>query len=156
MSTVTNIKIIQRTKERIDNYKVSNIKYQQQGLFNKNVCLKDYFSWLISKNYFVGWSLLILPTQNFLHSILISVYLPSLSVILLFVCHVSRVTGSGPGTHVMKCYIGNCTTFEECRRPELISDCPNDQLYDACTSIIVQKGKSEDCTYSFWCDPSYF
>ena len=81
-------------------------------------------------------------------------YLPSLNVILLFLCHLSHVTGSGPGTHVMKCYVGNCTTFEECRRPELISDCPNDQLYDACTSIIVQKGKSEDCTYSFWSQPS--
>ena len=42
----------------------------------------------------------------------------------------------------MKCYIGNCTTFEDCRRPELISDCPNDQAYDACLSIIVQKGNN--------------
>ena len=44
------------------------------------------------------------------------------------------------GLSGMQCYIGNCTTFEDCRRPELISDCPNDKLYDACLSVVVQKG----------------
>ena len=41
----------------------------------------------------------------------------------------------------LQCYIGNCTSMEECRRPELVTDCPHDQAYDACLSIIVQKGR---------------
>ena len=41
----------------------------------------------------------------------------------------------------LQCYIGNCTSMEACRRPELVTDCPHDQAYDACLSIIVQKGR---------------
>ena len=50
------------------------------------------------------------------------------------------VTSSESASAGMQCYIGNCSSFEECRRPDLISDCPNDRLYDACISIVVQKG----------------
>ena len=59
------------------------------------------------------------------------------SVSAFLVIVVNKSESAGPG---MQCYIGNCTTFEDCRRPELISDCPNDKLYDACISIVVQKG----------------
>ena len=41
----------------------------------------------------------------------------------------------------LQCYIGNCSSMEACRRPELVTDCPHDQAYDACLSIIVQKGR---------------
>ena len=42
----------------------------------------------------------------------------------------------------LQCYIGNCSAWEDCRRPELVADCPHDQAYDACLSIIVQKGRA--------------
>merc|ERR1711976_470312 len=39
----------------------------------------------------------------------------------------------------MQCFIGNCTSFQECRHLGLVSDCPTDQEYDACLTDIVQK-----------------
>ena len=40
----------------------------------------------------------------------------------------------------MSCYVGNCTTLENCRREELISECSS-RDYDACITTIVQKGR---------------
>ena len=40
----------------------------------------------------------------------------------------------------MQCYIGNCTSFEDCRKLEMIADCPTDQAYDACLTNIDRKG----------------
>eukprot|EP00092_Neocalanus_flemingeri_P042982 GFUD01047211.1.p1 GENE.GFUD01047211.1~~GFUD01047211.1.p1 ORF type:complete len:145 (+),score=27.58 GFUD01047211.1:100-534(+) len=39
----------------------------------------------------------------------------------------------------MQCYIGNCTTWQDCRSLQLIADCPPDQAYDACLTSIDQK-----------------
>merc|ERR1711892_1298478 len=39
----------------------------------------------------------------------------------------------------MRCYIANCTRYEDCRTLELISDCPTDQAYDACLTHIDRK-----------------
>jgi len=50
---------------------------------------------------------------------------------------------SGPDSSTplapMQCFTGNCTTFQECRRLEMIADCPSDQVYDACLTMIDQK-----------------
>ena len=42
-------------------------------------------------------------------------------------------------SQTMSCYVGNCTSLEDCRREELISDCSS-RDYDACITTIVQKG----------------
>ena len=42
-------------------------------------------------------------------------------------------------SQTMRCYVGNCTSLEDCRREELISDCSS-RDYDACITTIVQKG----------------
>ena len=41
---------------------------------------------------------------------------------------------------LQRCYVGNCTSLEDCRREELISECSS-RDYDACITTIVQKGK---------------
>ena len=66
----------------------------------------------------------------------------------VFVPWLASVTGTGAAA--MRCYIGNCSTFEECRRPELVADCPNDQAYDACLSTIVQKGINLYLSFCFY------
>ena len=66
----------------------------------------------------------------------------------VFVPWLASVTGTGAAS--MRCYIGNCSTFEECRRPELVADCPNDQAYDACLSTIVQKGINLYLSFYFY------
>ena len=60
----------------------------------------------------------------------------SISVFLSSLLRVSEGAMAG-----LQCYIGNCSSMEACRRPELVTDCPHDQAYDACLSIIVQKGR---------------
>ena len=63
----------------------------------------------------------------------------SVFYISVFISSLLRVSeGAMAG---LQCYIGNCTSMEACRRPELVTDCPHDQAYDACLSIIVQKGR---------------
>jgi len=52
-------------------------------------------------------------------------------------CGLGAATPPDPAPGVMQCYTGNCTTFKECRRPELVQDCPDP--YDACITEIVQK-----------------
>merc|ERR1712066_566525 len=59
----------------------------------------------------------------------------------------------------MSCYVGNCTTFEDCRSEHLISDCPSDKEYDACLAYIVQKAYGKltvvkKCGFSYNCEDS--
>ena len=53
-------------------------------------------------------------------------------------CGLGAATPPAPAPGVTQCYTGNCTTFADCRRVELVQDCPDP--YDACITEIVQKG----------------
>ena len=79
------------------------------------------------------------------------------NVFSVFISSLLRVSeGAMAG---LQCYIGNCTSMEACRRPELVTDCPHDQAYDACLSIIVQKGRllsKWSSRYSFIQTKSFF
>ena len=53
--------------------------------------------------------------------------------------NISVITVQTSYSQAMSCYVGNCTTLENCRRETLISECSS-RDYDACITTIVQKG----------------
>ena len=50
-------------------------------------------------------------------------------------------TGLSSSRSGLQCYVGNCSSWEDCRRPGLITDCPPDHHYTACLTFIDQKCK---------------
>ena len=50
-------------------------------------------------------------------------------------------TGLSSSRSGLQCYVGNCSSWEDCRRPGLITACPTDHHYTACLTFIDQKCK---------------
>ena len=57
--------------------------------------------------------------------------------------NISVITVQTSYSQAMSCYVGNCTTLENCRRETLISECSS-RDYDACITTIDQKGMTYD------------